>query len=239
MKIFSFLLITFLFSCSFHAFAQTNTNKELNEFFILGTLKDYMGRTHDPRYENLLDRYDPSEGMMKSIIDSLISATYPQKVYKEIEIGVNTISSNYLAIRFNKFYNYSTSSSSTPEGKEILTGKLKDDIFQNEQEKLTFLAGVFLRFGTVRDTGYCISIANSLSKAKVCYDLLKQLGCKPFYNIRRNYIPVGHDVFFHPTPNVLAYLEKYDKLHKRVEDNRNLFIENMINQSRRKTKPKR
>jgi len=236
MKTFCFLLITWLGQYNFQAYAQTE-NKSLNEFFILGNLNDYMGRTLDPRQENLLDRYDPSEGVMKTIVDSLISTTYPKEVYREMEIGVNTISSNFLATRFNEFYSYSTSHSSTPEGKEILTGRLRDNIMQNEQEKLAFLAGAFLRFGSISDSAYCISVANSLSKAEVCNKLLNDLGCEPYYNIRRN-IPNIHHVFFHPTQKVMAYLKKYERLHKTVEDSRKLFFQNMINESIRKTEKK-
>lgn len=235
MKIIYVFFLTFLFQTNFYVFSQTE-KKTLNEFLILGTLNDYMGRWLDPRQENLLDRYDPSEGVMKSIIDSLVRTTYPQKKYKEMEIGVNTISSNFLANRFNEFYNYNRNGASTPDGREILVGKLKDNIMQNEQEKLAFLSGAFLRFGTIRDSAYCISIANSLSKAEVCYKLLKELGCKPSYNISRNIIPNGHAVFFHPTQKVLVYLKKYEKLHKAIEDSRELFIQNMLNESIRKAK---
>jgi len=234
MKTFCFLLITWLGQYNFQAYAQTE-NKSLNEFLILGTLNDYMGRRLDPEQENLLDRYDPSEGVMKSIIDSLVRTTYPKKKYQEMEIGVNTISSDFLANRFNEFYNYNKSGSSTLDGREVLVGKLKDNIMQNEQEKLAFLAGAFLRFGSISDSAYCISVANSLSKAEVCNKLLNDLGCEPYYNIRRN-IPNIHHVFFHPTQEVLAYLKKYEKLHKTVEDSRKLFFQNMINESIRKSK---
>ena len=236
MKTFCFLLITWLGQYNFQAYAQTE-NKSLNEFLILGTLNDYMGRRLDPEQENLLDRYDPSEGVMKSIIDSLVRTTYPKKKYQEMEIGVNTISSDFLANRFNEFYNYNKSGSSTLDGREVLVGKLKDNIMQNEQEKLAFLAGAFLRFGSISDSAYCISVANSLSKAEVCNKLLNDLGCEPYYNIRRN-IPNIHHVFFHPTQEVLAYLKKYEKLHKTVEDSRKLFFQNMINESIRKTEKK-
>src|SRR5690606_18836552 len=121
---------------------------------------------------------------------------------------VNDISSVHLANRFNSFYDYSESGSYTPQGKTILTGKLKPDMMQTAQEKLTFLTGAYLRFGSFRDTAHCISIGNSLSKAQVCYALLKELGCEPYYNIRKN-IPTVHEVFFHPTPIFKAYLEKY------------------------------
>jgi hypothetical protein len=235
MKIFYLFFFTFLFQTNFYVFSQTEKTT-LNEFLILGTLGDYMGRDLDPRRENLFDRYDPSEGMMKSIIDSLLRTTYPKKEYNEMEIGVTTISSNFLATRFNGFYSFNRSGATTPDGREVLVGKLKDNIMQNEQEKLAFLAGVFLRFGSIKDSLYSISISNSLSKAEVCNELLKELGCKPSYSILKDLRPNGHVVYFHPTQEVLDYLNKYENLHKTIEDSRKLFFQNMLNESRRKAK---
>jgi hypothetical protein len=233
-----YLLLIFLSQMSFLSFSQTG-KKQLNEFLILGTLNDYLGRTLDPRRAHLLDRYDSYDSVMKSITDSLIKTTYPKTVYQETEIESNSISSTFLANRFNTFYNYGKSGSSTLDGRDILVGTLKDNILQHEQEKMAFLAGAFLRFGSMSDTAYCIIIANSMSKAKLCNDLLKEFGCKPYYNIRVNYIPVGHDVFFHPSPKVLAYFKQYEKLFQRVENSRKSAIQRMINKGGNQSKSKK
>lgn len=238
MKKIHFLLIVILLLSKLYVQAQ-GRNKRQNEFLILGTLNDYMGRTLDPREENLLDRYFASEGAMVLMVDSLIKTTYPRKVYNDVKKTKTTITSYFLAMQFNSFYNFKPRGSYTSPGhKEILTGTLKENIFKNEGEKLAFLAGVFLRYGSNSDSAYCISIANSVSKAKMCNKLLKEFGCQPHYNIRRNYIPVGHDVFFHPTSKVLTYLKRYEALHAHLKESERSFIQNKLLESRRKKRSK-
>lgn len=226
-----FLIITILFFFGSHASAQ-KSDERLNKFIILGTLRDYLGRELDPRHESLLDRF---EGSMLLVVDSLIKVTYPTKVYQEIKKTGTIISSNFLASQFNAFYNFKPSRRYTsPGGKEILTGTLKDNIFHNRREKMAFLAGVFLRFGHQTDSVYLISIANSASKAKMCYALLKEFNCKPNYIIRTNYIPNGHHVFFHPTSKVLAYLKRYEPINQLSEESQKFNIQHILNENMQK-----
>lgn len=151
MKTIFFLLITALVIPGFHSHAQSR-DKKLNEFLILGTLNDYMGRELNPEDSTLFDRYNyPSEVSMVATVDSLIKVTYPKKVYNLVQKTGSTIQSAFLAKRFNAFYDFSPGALSTVNGVKILRGELKDDIFHNEQEKLAFLAGVYLRFGNKCD----------------------------------------------------------------------------------------
>jgi hypothetical protein len=216
-KQFVFLFITVLVLSGFYNSAQSQ-NKNLNEFFILGTLSDYKGRTLDPKHSNLIDRYYPSEGIIVAVVDSLINANYPGNGYKSVEKARTTITSDSLAIRLNAYYDFKPSRAYTARRVEYLKGTLKNNIFQNEQEKLAFLAGVFFRFGSIPDSTYRIIIANSTSKAKICSQLLKEFGCQPYYNIHRDIIPFGHVISFHPSPKVLAYLKRYELLDKRLKE---------------------
>lgn len=219
MKNSSFILATALVLSGFYTCAQSS-NKKLNEFFILGTLSDYKGRTFDPAHSGLVDNYYPYESIIVAVVDSLINADYPGKVYKSVEKARTTITSDSLAIRLNTFYDFKPSRTYTPEREEYLKGILKDDIFQNEQAKLAFLAGVFFRFGNLSDSTYRINMANSISKAKICSQLLKEFGCQPNYSISQDLIPFAHVISFHPSPKVLAYLERYEPLNKRLKESR-------------------
>ncbi|MDN5288691.1 MAG: hypothetical protein JWR38_4965 [Mucilaginibacter sp.] len=237
MKAIFFLLLTVLVISGFSSHAQSR-DKKLNEFLILGTLNDYMGREFNPGDSTLFDRYyNPSEVIMIAKVDSLIKVTYPKKVYDGVEKTESTINSDFLAKRFNAFYDFSPSGMRTVWGMNILRGKLKDDIFHNEQEKLSFLAGAYLRFGNRCDSAYYLSLPNSDSKANLCNKLLKELGCRPLYHIQRN-IPSGHYVFFHPTPKVLAYMKRYEQPHERyprlVLYIQRMYKEAMLNESKQK-----
>jgi hypothetical protein len=229
MKAIFFLLTTVLVVSGFYSHAQSQ-NKKLNEFLILGTLNDYMGRELNPEDSTLFDRYYyPSEVRMMTTVDSLIKVTYPKKIYDLVQKTGSTIQSDFLAKRFNVFYNFSPGALSTVNGVKILRGELKDDIFHNEQEKLAFLAGVYLRFGNTCDSAYYVSLPNAGSKAKICNKLLKELGCRPLYHILRN-IPVGHYVFFHPTPKVLTYLKRYEQLQEKYPKGLRVYIQRMYNE---------
>ncbi len=232
MKVNCFLLLVVIVLSSCDVFTQQK-DKNLNEFLILGTLNDYMGRRLDPRHEDLLERYSSPESALMTAVDSLLKVTYSKEVYNNVVKTKNAITSNLLAKRLNEFYNFEVSDSSTGSRKEILTGKLKDNIFKNEEQKLTFLAGVFLRFGSISDTAYCISMGNSASKIQMCNSLLKEFDCEPYYEILHN-IPKIHTIYFHPTPKVLAYLKRYEPLRKQIKDSEEAFIQNILDERRRK-----
>lgn len=97
----------------------------------------------------------------------------------------------------------------TDTGEEILSGRLNAGKIKTEEQQLAFLAGVYARFGVPCDTAYHISVANSLSKAQLCTQLLAQLSSKPSYQFMPNFIPNGHHVYFHPSAKLKAYLAKY------------------------------
>jgi hypothetical protein len=229
MKFPCFLLTVLLFVISNHSNAQS-LNKNQSEYFVLGTLKDYMGRTFDSGAKDILDAYNRLEIPLAIAIDSIIQKNFPLsghrlETYRQVDGKILSakIFSATLSNKFNQYYDFKPNGSYTLKRDTILTGKLTENLFKTEKEKLAFLAGAYVRFGQANDTAYCISIANSTSKAKVCYELLKALGCKPSYQII-NYIPVGHKVYFHPNANLLRELEKFAYLRKRL----NQSLENWI-----------
>ena len=123
------------------------------------------GRTLDPRHTGLVDSYYAHEGNIVAVVDSLIRVSYPGTIYYKVEPERTTIMLDSLSKRMNAFYDFKRRGAYTSMGGEVLRGgTLKDDIFQNEQ--LTFLAGVFLRFGKKCDSAYCINITASSSKGQ-------------------------------------------------------------------------
>src|SRR5206468_3443289 len=97
----------------------------------------------------------------------------------------------------------------TDTGEEILLGRINADNIKTQYQMMAFIAGVFARFGMPCDTAYNISIANSVSKTRLCNQILTELKSKPNYQILRNFIPVGHHIYFHPSNKLKAYLSKY------------------------------
>jgi len=211
-----------------------NPNSERDEYFILGTLDDYMGRLHDPRFKDRVDEYYHYEKSLAMRVDSLLKKTYPL-----MPLRLNADKSRYdiysadIAAVFDEYYDFVPSGSSTMAREPILRGTLKKDIFKNNDEKLAFLSGAYARYRQDVDTAYCIRIANSASKARVCYEILKELNCKASYQILA-YIPTGHAVYFHPTPRVAAYLKKYAGISDQINKDMQLMTDSIMNAHRKK-----
>ena len=225
--------------CSLIILSQTLSAQQLNktqrEYFILGTLSDYMGRSLNPREKNLLDSYYAYEGPLVTILDSLLKIEYSASDYaSEKSFRSNgrlsrfKISSDIISSKLNSYYKFKPSGSFTMEYDTIYRGTLKDDIFKTDAEKLAFLTGVYVRFGMHNDTAYEISIANSISKALVCYHLLKEFNCKPTYSIWQNYIPVGHHIYFHPSEELKAYLLQFMYARERLQNSLKTFSQGML-----------
>lgn len=222
-----FIVISLLFF--YNVSVSQNLDKRGREFFILGTLRDYMGRQQDPRDSSLFDRYYVGEDRLVMAIDSILKCDYPSDIYhinKHIgrdSLATYQIFSSKLVKTVDAYYNFEQSGSSTVSDDPdlnhlpILTGRLKENIFKNDNDKLAFLAGVYVRFGRPNDTSFLISMGNSLSKTSVCLELLKEFNCKPSLTILYN-IPTIFQVYFHPNEMVGAYLKNYMYLRKGIND---------------------
>ena len=216
-----------------------------NELFILGTLSDYMGREIVPGMKGTLDRYDQTEGPLVDALDSIIKKTYPGITYRVDRRYISSeeatnyqINSDSLEKLFNHYYNFQQSGIYTsPDSQPILVGRLKQNIFQDKNDKLAFLAGVYVRFGRADDTAFYIGIANSQSKAELCFELFKELNCKPTDRIMYGNIPVGHLVYFHPNAEVKAYLLHYQWLRDKLANQLELLIKRWDLQYHQQIKP--
>lgn len=243
------ILILFILIAS-DSFAQKLSKTE-REYYILGTLDDYMGRQIDPRDENLLDRYDATQGPLVTNVDSILKIDYPASDYrveKYTDKAGNPLSfkifSKVLTEKVNGYYEFKPSGSSTVDidpllnNQRVMTGVLKQNIFSNNNEKLAFLAGVYVRYGFANDTAYHISIGNGPYKASVCYKILKDMNCKPSYIVMKNYIPVGYHLYFHPTAQVKSYLEQFMPLRKKLYNNLMAVFEKAESDYKKRSKKK-
>lgn len=229
------LLLPLLFFISNNTTAQLLTRNQA-EYFILGTLNDSDGRYINANYPSEFDYYFQWEKPLVLIIDSMVKVNYPKISFQLKQNKQQDVFSSYCAIysdslchKFNRYYQFKPTGSTTfPESKTEYYGVLNDSIFRSDDEKLAFLAGVYVRFGTITDTAYSISIPNSASKIKTCYDLLIEFKCKSTYEIRRNYIPIGHILYFHPTEKIKAYLQKFQFLNKGIRDGWNQIIQSIV-----------
>jgi hypothetical protein len=200
-----------------------------NEYFLLGTLSDYMGRETYKTVNGRVDKYHQSERKLCFAIDSILKDTYPDLRMTTARNGDFELYSVLLAGEIDKFYNYQPSgrmninarldtmtqfsdsllSELLQTADTIYFGRLKSGIFETDMQKLSFITGAFFRFGRFRHSAYYISVANSVSKVKVLTQLLKEMNCENVeYKIQES-IPFIHTVYFSPTEEMTAYFNKY------------------------------
>lgn len=199
--------------------------------FILGTLDDYMGRKLYPELTTRIDRFYAYEYPLVRKLDSLITpAAFDYKRLFENDSSGIQLFSKKISILLNSNYDYFDSHSRTMDQDTIYYGKLRNNIFDSDLRKISFLLGAYIRFGDFNGNLYTISIPNSASKIKVCESLLNELKCKDVvYTIKRNYIPVGHSVSFHPTEKLLEYFRLFSYLRNQIQQNFDKKIIEKIN----------
>lgn len=227
-----YLIFIPLLFCALHCFGQSPDIKIDNDYFLLGTLNDYIGRDKYNAVANRVDEYYPNEKPLVSLLDSIYKNCYPDLALSTSpQTGRLELRSTVLAQKVNDFYDFQPSGRGTYCGKAdfktlnldslaktpdfhtkyfepVYTGRVKTDIFKNDSERFSFIAGAFIRFGGKKDSLYYISIPNSTSKVNALTEQLKYLKCTNVdYVIKKDYIPCGHTVYFTPTEELKNYLE--------------------------------
>lgn len=232
------LLFILLLASSAHLCKGQSSNVKLNDdYFLLGTLNDYMGRDKYKEVGNLVSGYCQSDRALVFFLDSVFKKQYPDLKVMQLTKGIYRfkIEAPGLAQKMNDCYSFSPSGRLVYSGKEdlntlnldsitktkdyltkycepIYTESIKEDVFKNDTQRLSFLAGAYTRFGGKNDSLYFISIPNSTSKVKVATELLKALKCTHVeYITKANYIPAGHTVYFKPTEELKRYFEAIDQ----------------------------
>ena len=208
---------------------QTSNIKIDKNYLLLGTLSDYMGREKYKEIDNRVDEYSKNKKALVFFLDSLFKDIYLDlRFFTNEKTGRFEIYSKTLAEKINEYYIYKPSGRAVYCGKSdfttlnldsltktknfyatnfdsVYTGRLRTDIFKNDLQKLSFITGAYIRFGEATDSTFCIRMYNSVSKARICVNLLKEMKCSNVeYEILRN-IPVNNIIHFTPTYELMNY----------------------------------
>lgn len=199
MKIFLFvLLVTGSVSC---CFAQKHEVVLDKEFFLLGTLDEYLGRREDAT-NSVVDWYYPHEGFVVRVLDSLLKKEYPGLECETEGSGHKQLLSKKLAGKVNAYF----SKDGVREG-SFMGAKLKKGIFKTDEQKYSYLAGVFLRYGFLVKNDFRIQFANAADKAELCKALFEELGCNVKFESLKT-IPRANKFYFTPEGKLEEYLLK-------------------------------
>lgn len=202
------LLISFLFF-AFFVNPVTSQNLKKNELemtnyrvhifpdaFLVGSFSDYLGRFYYIEKETQIDRYSSKEKSLAKYISFFITNNYKVKnelVFKDdsnIELFVPNLAKRLHA----NFYNGD--------------GQIIYEKFVTDEEKLSYLLGVYYRYGEqLTDEIYQIKLVNS-PKQKVIYELLKDLGCeKIIFDSTQDKLPQTFTFYFVATPKMIKYFD--------------------------------
>lgn len=231
------ILLPFLFLIVLFCKGQNSNVKIDSEYFLFGTLDDYMGRETYKHIANRVDAYYKNNTSLVIYLCSILKDRYPELTYKTNSYNADRLDllSESLAKKMNAFYNFKASGGGVYIGKEdfrtirvdtiinnkrafntyfdsTFIGTVKKDIFKNNLQRLSFIAGAFQRFGEKKDSTYSITMYNSTSKAQAIYEQLKELKCTAENKVNNTFsIPNPHRVIFTPTAELKAYLEYFSQ----------------------------
>jgi hypothetical protein len=101
-------------------------------------------------------------------------------------------------------------------------GFINKEKISTQAQKLSFLAGFFMRYGC-SDFGYYydIPVPNSLSAATVCTAILKETGCEHVDYIDKT--PDGHKIIFTPSPEVTMLMFLIQKMNEEMTNKQLAF----------------
>ncbi len=237
------ILSQLIFVISLFCQGQSSAIKIDYDYFLLGTLNDYMGRETYRKIDNRVDEYYQNSKPLVFLLDSVFRDKFPDLIVStNRKNGRLELQSWSLAQKMNEFYSYKPSGrmayigevdmttlnldslTKTPDFYStyfdtIYTGRIKDDIYSNDIQRLSFITGAYMRFGGERDSLYFIRIANSISKVRIAAEQLKDLKCSNIeYVVNKGHIPTYHTVYFTPTPELKNYLITINQILNRFVD---------------------
>lgn len=173
------LILFFILKLQYTEAQKTEIDKN---FFFLGTLSDYIGRSKCNCELDVVDYYYKYEiSLLKYNYDNL-KRDYPNLYIDSVKLCLKSESlTKVINEKYDFKYNDGFCSNKEDErGNPIdscFVGILKKDLFKSKIEKTSYLIGAYTRYGIESKDGFCINIANSESTFSVFVNLLKDLDC--------------------------------------------------------------
>lgn len=211
------------------------------DYFLLGTLSDYLGREKTYRNNDFVDNYYKGEYLLMKYIIKIYNDEVTDFVVEKNQYPYNSVEdilrSKIIAQKMNAFYDFKFEggfkSFIDPKDKEwrkkqleyfksnepkdtVYTGTIKADIFKTNLQRISFIVGAYSRYGVPNKTRCCMIMFNSESKFKYCETVLKQLKCKDIEKKIVENIPTNQYLYFKPSSELKKYFEEYSFLNKFV-----------------------
>jgi hypothetical protein len=177
--------------------------------------------TKEDRYTQFVDGYFPKEKHLALLIDSLFTGEFSdlRMVDKGGKGKCINLYSPLLSNVIDSYFEYRQDKARLTLFMDTLyTGYHKSEKLETVKQKLSFLAGAFLRSGYKTEPNkWYLSMPNSTSKAEFCSRLLKELDCTNVkYDILSDFIPIGHRVYFEPSESVNELVRKVEVMKEKL-----------------------
>ena len=184
----------------------------------MGTLDDYMGRTYEmknPDYQGFILQLHKDDSLMIRRIEYIVDEKFVRNK-KDYACSnchdFSTLKSRNLEKNINKFYSFKKINNSKNGNFHNHNGKLKCEkiLSKNENDRLSYFAGVSLVSGKIEDKKFIFSESNSKNKIDCTEKVILSLGgkiLKTYNNSPRT--PVTFSIEFLPTDKMkeIFYLE--------------------------------
>lgn len=173
-------------------------------YFVLGTLDEYLGwRPHGGEY--VVDNYYPHERAVAERVATVVREEFPDAEVEREETGHLKLRSQTLADTVERIY---TAVAGEREEGGFFGRELTAEAFSDDGQRRAYLAGAFLRYGQTDGGKYWLRFANSGGKARLCAQLLRELGCSDAEVSTEQTVPAGNTVTFTPTTELKALFDK-------------------------------
>lgn len=158
------------------------------QYFILGTLSDYISRFYTVKREKQIDKYYPNERPAIEFLSKFIK----EKLKVIVDTSFNEMYSLELSKTLNNYYG--------------IKDDLPDSIFKTDEQIYSFLLGNYYRYGIkLSDSIYSIRLANS-AKPKLISKLLIKINCDKIIYKRYDNIPTSSVFYFEASPKLKKYI---------------------------------
>lgn len=158
-------------------------------YFLLGTLSDYISRFYAVKREKQIDKYYPNE---KPAIEFL-SKFIKEKLNVTVDTSFNEMYSPELSKTLNNYYG--------------INDELPDSIFKTDEQIYSFLLGNYYRYGIkLSDSIYSIRLVNS-AKPKLISKLLVKINCDKIIYRHYDNLPASSIFYFEAPPKLKKYID--------------------------------
>lgn len=203
-------------------------------YFTLGLVNDYLGRElilTDSLELRKVDQYHETEIDIFNYLDSLViieNSFRDKNSHIDRKMAIDSGCGNChefiiyyskrLADELNDKYRFSFTKTWDDKDRKIYSGRIKRTAINTREQRQSFLAGAYLRYGQREGEIYKFSFANSASKFRMVRKSLKRTHCE-IVSIKtiKNQLPSNQRIEFIPTKELKAEFDRLDLIKERVD----------------------